>query len=166
MLLLQHAIITTLIALVASILHFATQHKLQTREEWLSIAIPLHYMRRVFEQINLKCKSENAAAPARHNHFSHSTGRKYSPLRNTAQTANKRGMAFICHSFALSEKSVWALNLICKSDHAAAPARHNRYSRSTGRKCSQLCDTAQTSTERGMASLAIPLHYKKKVFEN
>ena len=30
MLLLQHAIITTLIALVASVLHFMTQHKLTT----------------------------------------------------------------------------------------------------------------------------------------
>jgi len=47
MLLFQHAIITTLIALVASVLHFATQHKLQKREEWLSFTIPLHYKRKV-----------------------------------------------------------------------------------------------------------------------
>jgi len=47
MLLLQHAIITTLIALVASVLHFTTQHKLQKREEWLSLAIPWHYKRKV-----------------------------------------------------------------------------------------------------------------------
>jgi len=49
MLLLQHAIITTLIALVASVLHFATQHKLQKREGWLLFASPLHYIRKVFE---------------------------------------------------------------------------------------------------------------------
>ena len=43
----QHAIITTLIALVTSVLHFVKQHKLQTREEWLSFTIPLHYKSKV-----------------------------------------------------------------------------------------------------------------------
>jgi len=42
MLLLQHAIITTLVALVASVLHFAMQHKLQKREGWLLFIISLH----------------------------------------------------------------------------------------------------------------------------
>ena len=52
MLLLQHAMIAPLLVLVASIIHFATQHQLQKKEgRLIDLANPLQYEKNMREHI-------------------------------------------------------------------------------------------------------------------